>query len=251
VRIQILSDLHIDVNYRYVKESNKYNIYKLFENKADADVLILAGDTCQLTFNKKNNFLLNYVLPNYDCVIEIPGNHDYYGLDWNFENDLNYDFENYHYLDNRVFIYNGVKFIGTTLWSDIPINKSALITNSINDYNYIKGFTTDISTKEFKKNKKFIFDNLTDEYTNIVISHHLPFTNLIGNEYVNNRVNSAYASNVIPPMCKDKINVKYWIHGHSHNIMQKEINECIFIRNPFGYITHTENKNVDIKIIKV
>lgn len=245
-KCQIASDLHVDIN-------NWNNIIPFFKNKnSEADILLLAGDTCQDNYSKRKLFFNKHILPNYKHVIEVSGNHDFYGSHWNTNHNYNFTENNYHHLDNGVIKIEGVNFVGSTLWSDVLLNQSRNIEKYINDYHYINGFGVKISRTEFKKNTEFIFNQLENKNNlNIVITHHLPFDNLTSSEYVQSELSSAYSSNVQDAVFGRDINAKYWIHGHSHNFCEKQIYGCNFLRNPYGYEKNGENSDFKTHIITI
>ena len=65
MKIQVLSDLHVD-----------FGVYK-FNNKCNADVLVLAGD-CSNGGLIKSSFEKQSLFSMYKHVIMISGNHEYY-----------------------------------------------------------------------------------------------------------------------------------------------------------------------------
>ena len=74
-------------------------------------------------------------------------------------------------------VINGFTFLGTTLWSNIPIDERKIIEYNMNDYKYIyinantcitAKDTTDIHNDQLDWLNKNIIDNC------IIITHHLP-----------------------------------------------------------------------------
>ncbi|CAB5681138.1 Uncharacterised protein [Delftia tsuruhatensis] len=119
MKIQLLSDLHLEVHPHYAPEP-----------APDADVLVLAGDIGSYqdgSLLDGENFGLERFspLPRYagwPCpVVFVPGNHEY---------DMQ-DFDAAHarlratcermgmvWLERETTVLDGVRFVGTTLWSD-------------------------------------------------------------------------------------------------------------------------------------
>lgn len=119
MKIQLLSDLHLEVHPHFVPEP-----------APAADVLVLAGDIGSYQSGSRlegSNFGLERFspLPQYagwPCpVVFVPGNHEY---------DMQ-DFDAAHarlratcermgmlWLERETAVLNGVRFVGTTLWSD-------------------------------------------------------------------------------------------------------------------------------------
>ena len=149
MRIQILSDIHLEYNYF---------TFKLGEN---VDVVVLAGDICQLiderTFEKfiKNIFSVAQLKNNNQSmkVIFVPGNHEYYNSNWEHVDDYLSRVvkiignNNFYVLNNSTLIiedwsqineqYRKIKFIGSTLWSKVLPEEAISVKYSINDYRTI------------------------------------------------------------------------------------------------------------------
>lgn len=119
MKIQLLSDLHLEVHPRFVAEP-----------APGADVLVLAGDIgayqsgCQV---EGENFGLERFspLPQYAGwpapVLFVPGNHEYDMQDFDAARErLQRICERLGliWLDRETAVLDGVRFVGTTLWSD-------------------------------------------------------------------------------------------------------------------------------------
>jgi len=253
----IISDLHLEFRQKITSLSQFANTYKQLgrngynvkdpENKNKN--LILAGDIGYPS-------LPNYWLFLRDCaniyknVICVPGNHEYYdGENYNIDQtneiistksqEIFNDTKNFYYLNNNTIIIDGVKYIGSTLWSNLDSKNKKYITTGLNDFNYIK----------MKLCKNFTFDNyvqfhqrdlnwLTNEINNtiletdnfVVITHHLPSFQLVHSKYINSPINSAFSSNL-----DHIIKGKLFIAGHTHTAITKIINNVLVVVNPFGY----------------
>jgi len=245
MKCSIASDYHIDIN---PWETVTYHL----QNKEKSDVLILAGDTCQDNYKKRQMFFERMIYPYYDMILEVPGNHSHYNGDFN---DVEYGcnkINNCHYmLNNGIKEIDGINFIGSTLWSNIPPSAEMDVGMGLNDYHVIKNFTTKKSTSEYLKAKEFLTHAMFMNKNNVVITHHLPFMSLIEDKYKRSNLNNAYASNFQNQYEENIINAKYWIHGHTHSSFEAEMYGCKFIRNPFGYYHHGEAAGFEIRIIDV
>jgi Icc-related predicted phosphoesterase len=76
-------------------------------------------------------------------------------------------------------------------------------------------------------------------YKNIVITHHAPSIKSVPQEYKNDPVASAYASDLEDVIIKYK--PAYWIHGHIHTPVRYNIDRTEIICNPHGYINEKYN----------
>ena len=119
MKIQLLSDLHLEVHPQFVAEP-----------AAGADVLVLAGDIGSYQNSSQldgENFGLERFspLPQYagwpTPVLFVPGNHEYDMQDFDEARQrLQRTCEKLGliWLDRETVVMDGVRFIGTTLWSD-------------------------------------------------------------------------------------------------------------------------------------
>lgn len=123
MRIQLLSDLHL--------ESQPH-----FEAQAapDADVLVLAGDIGSYQPRSRlppapRDFGLARFAPrshggHWPLVLYVPGNHEYDGGDFDaIHRELRAVAESLGmvWLERECFVHQGVRFVGTTLWSDFDV----------------------------------------------------------------------------------------------------------------------------------
>lgn len=119
MRIQLLSDLHLEVHPQFQPEP-----------AANADVLVLAGD---IGSYQEGSLLADDCfglerfspLPQYagwPCpVIFVPGNHEYDAQDWDEAHARLRricDRLGLIWLERETAVLDGVRFVGTTLWTD-------------------------------------------------------------------------------------------------------------------------------------
>lgn len=119
MKIQLLSDLHLEVHPQFVAQP-----------AAGADVLVLAGDIGSYQSSTQvdgENFGLERFspLPQYASwpvpVLFVPGNHEYDSQDFDearIRLQRTCDKLGLIWLDRETVVMDGVRFIGTTLWSD-------------------------------------------------------------------------------------------------------------------------------------
>ncbi len=163
-----------------------------------------------------------------------------------------------HFLNNKMILYKNIYIIGSTLWSYVDPSKFDTKFN-MNDYNYIKDFTPEISNELWQKNRKFISDSIdmvrsvkkTDPNKNsrcLVITHHLPSFHLIHPKYKScTDINHFFASDMDNLITEP---VDYWIYGHTHMASKIIHNGVNLICNPLGYTS--ESSKFDQKcLIKI
>lgn len=145
--VQIASDLHIEY-FDKVKEPNKVLFERLIEPKAP--ILALLGDIgCPGTdFGwKQFQLLLEVLVPKFEKILLIAGNHEFYTSGASFDKapltvpliharlqQLCDGHPKLEYLNNRSIELNGVRMVGTTLWSEIADNEAELVGKHMTDY---------------------------------------------------------------------------------------------------------------------
>ncbi len=232
MRIQILSDLHIEFEeFEYVD--------------SDSDVLILAGD-----IHVKDKGIL-WAVENIKNkpVLYVLGNHEFYGkaypklIDSIREKTQG---TNIHLLEKDVVTIDGVNFLGCTLWTDFELFGDPRITGYqcqqiITDFKKIR-----LSPKFSKLRSKDVsaihrqsIDWLKSELSkkrnekNIVITHHGPSKKSLPDGRDDDIYSASYVSDL-----EDLINSycpEYWVHGHMHNSSHYCVSGCTVICNPRGY----------------
>jgi len=233
--ISVLSDLHCHGE----EFPASFDVGTLKE----ADVLVVAGDIG--TRDNRSMFcdkLRQETKGKFRDVILVYGNHDYYTIDHRLNDVIKpgvYDNFVVTISDNTEGKEErNVDFVCTPLWS--PITNHDIIRYSLNDYNYIPDFTTHICTELFFDNLKWLEDQIELSKKNghvpVIVTHHLPRRELISPEFVTSDINEAFC--VMNNEAERRLNdlkPVLWIHGHSHNFMDKTIDGTRYVRNPYGY----------------
>ncbi len=235
--IQYCSDLHLEFaqNSSYLKENSI---------KPIGDILILAGD---ITYWGKKHFkhsFFDFISEKFKTVYYIPGNHEFYtGKDLRILDKPVYEGirENIWLVNNTSVKIEETEFFFSTLWSNIPIDKSLFVENAINDFHKIKYHGKIIKSDVFNKLHEGSIDFIRQSVTKstalkkVVATHHVP-TQLCNSErYKTSIINPAFVSE-LRPMISD-LDIDYWIYGHHHdNMPEKEINGTKLVTNQLGYV---------------
>jgi predicted phosphodiesterase len=241
---QYISDIHLEFfDDDYIENVVKKNFI------VNSEICILAGD---IGNPYKNNYMyfMSFVAEKFKKVFIIAGNHEYYNgnkiLDVkNKIKNIILPFNNIEFLDNSFVDYNGYRWIGSTLWSNI--SKTQYITN---DTKYIGGLTIELFNSMHNENVIFLEDclqkSIESNIQTIVITHYLPISRLVNEKflsYPNNLYNQWYHANLDDLIKKYNTNIKVWIYGHTHVGSIQEHYDVKFICNPIGY--ENENKMLD------
>jgi len=247
MKIQIVSDLHIEFADFILPET-------------DADVILLAGDIglgldgfewiAKQDINKP--------------VIYVPGNHEFYHHDICLLDELcDRSPSNVYVLNDSMVKIQGVRFLGSILWTDFELFGLADKYLSIQqakanmaDFSVIqngaKKFSPDDSIKLHDKSVGWLKCMLAEPFAGntVVITHHAPSALSVHPRFASNLLTPAFASNLENMMAEDR--VKIWVHGHMHNPSDYEINGTRILCNPRGYAqyetTHNFNPGLVVNI---
>lgn len=237
MKIQYFSDLHL--------EFLKKNFNKLLSRIVPvAPVLVLAGDI-GLPSNKSYEELLTNVSDKFTKVFVIAGNHEYYGNTLPETNtrisSICQRLPNVSFLNNSFEDYQGVRFVGSTLWSKITD-----VASLTNDFSMIKGLTVTEYNRLYSDACDFVNNTLssaTNEQRVVMITHHLPSHSLVDPCYSRyRRYQQCFASDLdhlirSPVVC--------WIYGHTHKPFFGVMTSVKMCCNPIGY--PGENATVDFE----
>jgi predicted phosphohydrolase len=239
--IKLESDLHIDKDFNQGYKPNLSNV----------DVYCIAGDLGQwkVCVPFINNLIKEY--PDVH-IVHVCGNHEYY--DTYIEkpekifSELSLVNDKYHYLQNSSVVINGLRFIGSTLWTSLN-NKNPLdvndALNAMNDYRLIRfkngvlKFLPQNSIRLHEIAKEYIFKTLEEsEEDTVVITHHKPFSTN------NNYLSSAFEVELRGDLIESRKPPIMWFSGHDHKhhdmVFKCNDKDIRFISNPLGY-PHEKN----------
>lgn len=238
MKIQIISDLHQEFGMSELS----------FDN---ADVVVLAGDVNIGT--KGIEWILSKIKDK--PVIYVLGNHEYYK--GSYPKTLNKikvlaENTNVYFLEDSFVDVEDIRFHGCTLWTDFsifgdPMKYGIICQSAMNDYKMIKRDPSYHKMRTVDIYKIHQFSRLwlerslkeSEKSKNIVVTHHAPSLRSVPEEFKNDPITSAYASNMEDFILKYEPN--YWIHGHIHTPNRYYIGKTEIICNPHGYIDEPFN----------
>lgn len=230
-KLQFFSDIHLERRTR-IPEFNK------------------CGKYCAVLGDIGNPFDDNYrefmyrLADTYEKSFIIAGNHEY----WQSEPDKCYNtvndqiesiigkIPNIEFMNNSISRLEDYTIMGTTLWSKLSPSTKNIDGNNIfvvpkvraeaRHINFLhdKSVSWLKSCLNFYKNHKII-----------VLTHHLPSYQLIAQKYKTQKWKPyyhRYANHLNDLMLP---NVHYWLCGHSHCQLEKEINGVKCLINSHGY----------------
>lgn len=188
-------------------------------------------------------------------MIYILGNHEYYK--GSYPKTLNKiksaaENTNIRVLEDSFLDIEDIRFHGCTLWTDF-----ALFGNSVeagmycqpkmNDYKMIKRdpsyskMRTVDTFKIHQFSKHWLNESLENstKEKNIVVTHHAPSLLSVPDNFKNDLLTSAYASNLDDFITKHQPD--FWFHGHIHTPCRYSIGKTKVICNPHGYLDEPYN----------
>jgi predicted phosphodiesterase len=272
MKIAICSDVHLE-----------FGQLELF-NDEGIDVLILSGDICVardlmehdpygiVDFGKSSRYhkFFQECSARFKHVIYVAGNHEHYHGDFkhtipDLKSRLAY-LTNLHILDKEIVDIGDVRFIGSTLWTDMnkedPITLHAM-KRMMNDFRIVDNSNREVSFKTYDANgefngfhtrvARFCPEDAVEEHKKcldyiklmysetppwmsvVVVGHHTPSHTSCHPRYKDDQVmNGGYHSD-LTEFILDRPGIKLWTHGHTHELFDYMIGSTRVVCNPRGY----------------
>ena len=242
MKLNILSDLHLSLGALDIPEN-------------DADVVILAGDIARP--KEAASWASGFAKP----VFYVLGNHEFYGSSIAGTIDELKQLcagTNIRVLDNDEVIIEGVRFLGTTLWTDFMLfgeeeKRTAAMQEALRfmrDFSRIRVgeaaealFTPADSAALFNIHAGWLGSKLAEPYAGptVVITHHAPSRNSIHPKFADSLLNACFVSDA--ERLIDGSRARLWIHGHTHDSFDYLLNGTRVVCNPRGYAKDGMNEN--------
>lgn len=224
MKLHILNDLHIE--------------FDTFEPPpTDADVVVLAGD---IGVGLEGLYWAQSYFTD-TPVIYVPGNHEFYHHDIALIDELKACAPNNIYvLNNDEVEIDGVRFLGCVLWTDFALFGEAdkwfsmqRARQGMNDFAIIQNngrrFTPEDAVQRHTASRAWLAEKLAQPFTGktVVVTHHCPSSKSVPRRFANHLEDL---------MGDDR--VALWIHGHTHDPFDYEVNGTRVVCNPRGYAPH-------------
>ncbi len=244
MKIGYISDIHCEFGRRDLVSPN-------------IDILAVAGDTH--TKPKDLGIVLEQLRDLFKAqVLCVLGNHEYYkqlfpdALD-SYREDIE-KIDAVSLLEKDEAVIDRVRFLGTTLWSDLSDPLDAMHAKQrLNDFKVIKKgsrvFDTRDYTEEWKKCVAWLNKKLSQKFNgpSIVITHHSPSL-VTNNQYKHNALQSCFASDIENMIYQYQPD--FWIYGHNHMSAKHNLGKTQLVSNQACY-PHEKTGTVRIKCIEV
>ena len=251
MNIKLMSDLHLEFGGM---------------DPGTGDVLILAGDIVNVKEmtdgTPQGKYYLNFLercANNYNRVFLVLGNHEHYfgtlgKTARRLKELIDVKDSNITLLDNECVEYEGVNFIGCTLWTNYDCeneDKMRVAKDAMTDYHVIQedenlgddGRLLPSSTiKLHQESLEFLNQKLREvDGETVVITHHAPHPQSLSGDYVDDSLSAAYHSDLNEFIGTHKDNITLWCHGHIHHTNDYNVAGVRILSNPRGYKNYNEN----------
>ena len=239
MKFAVISDVHLDFHLKRLSSV----IDPIISNNEDVDVLIVAGDTCEMTdkmFGLATDFY-GVLCKHFPLVIVVAGNHEYWRTTFDDVHDkmrqLEHKFGNFCFLNNALTSWEGVTFYGGTLWFDNN-SMTRYLEKRWADFYWTKGrhdgYT---SSADFR-------GHFPSGEVDVVISHHLPSYQSVPAKFIGDEFNCYYVN-----PCEDLFpRCKVWAHGHTHDRCDYKFGDTRIVCNPYGYEKDENYKPLVVEI---
>jgi Icc-related predicted phosphoesterase len=236
-----------------------------------SDVLVLAGDICvahhlyrhprgSLPNNAENGHkaalyreFLQYCSDNWEKVIMVAGNHEFYSGDWEkvtgIMREETQHYPNISFCDQDRVDIGDVTFLGASLWTNFnngdPLTMMS-VKDLMSDYHAITENPKEGIYHKLRPVTTFAKHNsdldwlrtqlsLLKDRKVVVVTHHQPSFRSVHENYKTQIImNGAFCSN-LDDFIIDHPQIKLWCAGHVHNVFDYTIGKTRVVCNPRGY----------------
>jgi len=225
VRINFFSDIHLEFGTLEAPDN-------------DADIIVAAGD---IGINMQG---VDWLKTLNKPVVYIAGNHEFYTHE--YRKTLRSIRKqcadsNVHFLENDSFVYQGVRFLGCTLWADLFVEgdkKAEALGKALNDFRRIQFFKESFDAEKFshlhQNSKIWLEQELAQPFSGqtVVVTHHAP-SQWSWNESPHELKKLAYCNDLRSLL--HEYEIAAWFHGHIHSPADYRISGARILCNPRGY----------------
>lgn len=256
MRIWIFSDIHLP--------HIRIPIEAILPAVPQADVCVCAGDLVEGDPAGGVRWLEDYVRPSMP-IIYVLGNHEFYNAGGMGEARAKAQKAGseagIHVLDDTAIDMGGIRFLGSTLWSDFSILSHGNLAERdrsmkesgkwVNDFHLIRTDENEIWTPrmamlQHHQSRLWLTDELArSDLPTIIVSHHAPHPLSIAQEFAHDRTTGAFVSDL------GELILGYqpalWLHGHTHTRFDYHVGGSRVVCNPRGY--RHEKTNFDPSLV--
>ncbi len=256
MNIQLLSDLHLEANPDFVPE-----------HAPGADLLVLAGDVGSYQKRRDGSAMeepdwglrrfADWPVP----VLFVPGNHEYDALDVDEAHaGLREACERLglRWLERETLVVDGVRFVGTTLWSDYDaLGERQKAFRAANHYLVKMAgqrdgrlFDAEAMRELALECQQWLRGTLAEAFdgTTVVVTHFAPTLHSMDPRYGLSPGTAGFCNALDAWLPQADL----WLHGHLHCPTDVQVGRCRIVANPLGYSDKNEQEGfVPRQLIRV
>jgi predicted phosphodiesterase len=262
MNIQLLSDLHLEANPDFIATP-----------APGADLLVLAGDVGSYQTRRDGSVMAEpdwglqrfSPLPQYAGwpvpVLFLPGNHEYDALDVDdAHRELRRSCERLGmvWLERETLVLDGIRFVGTTLWSDYDALGKTVTPPGNGDLEqrdkafraanfYLSKMAGQRHGRLFDAQamrelglecQRWLREALAQPFDGptVAVTHFAPTLHSVDPRYGLSPGTAGFcnALDELLPLAD------VWLHGHLHHAMDQQVGRCRIVANPLGYAHKNE-----------
>lgn len=239
MRLQVLSDCHVDVNRGFAPSL-----------ATEVDAVVVAGDICP-GIGEGCAWLRRHI-PAPLPIVLVPGNHELYGRLIGEERAAGRavaEGHGIHLLDDAAVEIAGVRFVGSTLWTDYEVfgtrqraDAMRVAARLMLDHRLIlesRGdlgqFTPERARRQHILSRGYLEAALRRMHAgpNVVVTHHAPHPRSIAPRYAADLLTAAFVSDLSSLLAATRPTL--WVHGHTHTSFDYMEGGTRVVCNPRGY----------------
>lgn len=225
LKIQFFSDIHLEFGPVELPDS-------------DAEIIVAAGDIGLGTDG------LHWLQSCRRPVVYVAGNHEFYGGDMvatRARLQAAAAGSQVHYLERACEVFDKVRFIGCTLWTDFGRGDPKLMAvarENMNDYYQVlygdAPLLPEDILREHQESVSWLHNELNRPFKGhtVVVSHHAP-SHKSWNQEQRHPLRDAYCNDMESFM--QDFDIALWVHGHIHACADYRCGNTRVVCNPRGY----------------
>lgn len=237
-KIQVLSDLHLEVGPQYLS----YTFPKT------APLLLLGGDIGRLADYDGYLKFLEAQVCRYKKVFLVLGNHEFYGLDHKDGLKTAQLLQAEPTLADKLVLLHRARWddpdsaltiLGCTLWSAIPNEAHSIVQSRVKDFERISKWGVERHNEVHAHEVAWLQDQVAQVPPHkrqlLVATHHAPSIHGTSRpEHTENPWTCAFATNLADQEGWDSVRV--WVFGHTHYSTDFTCNGIRLVANQRGYV---------------
>lgn len=249
IQLQVVSDLHLEVNQQYSS----------FELPVASKYLVLAGDIGRLRDYDSYLKFLQRQTSKFELVFLVLGNHEFYEESLPSGLEKARELEQEPSLHGRLILLHqrrydipdsSITVLGCTLWSQVPERAKDIVQYKIQDFQKIKDWSVDAHNAAHESDVNWLHrqiqtTNESEGCSNgrrsiLVVTHHAPSLQRTSSpQHEKNPWSPAFATDLL---AQSWDGVKVWIFGHTHYSTEFVEKGIRVVSNQRGYVLPWSNE---------